>query len=54
MNNLIAVRLDESRLDELKAYRKEQDDPPTNAEAIRQLFDLGLKAWKAAQKRGAK
>ena len=45
LTNLIAVRLDEERLKALKAWRKEQDDPPNNAEAIRQLFDLGLDAW---------
>jgi hypothetical protein len=45
MTNLIAVRLDEERLAKLKAWRKEQDDPPNNAEAIRRLFDLGLEAW---------
>jgi hypothetical protein len=45
MTNLIAVRLDEERLAKLRAWRKEQDDPPNNAEAIRQLFDLGLEAW---------
>jgi hypothetical protein len=45
LTNLIAVRLDEDRLKALKAWRKEQDDPPNNAEAIRQLFDLGLDAW---------
>jgi hypothetical protein len=54
MTNLIAVRLDEERLAELKAYRKQQDDPPNNAEAIRQLFDLGLEAWKKTHKRGTK
>ena len=51
MTNLIAVRLDEERLAELKAYRKQQDDPPNNAEAVRQLFDLGLDAWKKSQRR---
>jgi hypothetical protein len=50
MTNLIAVRLDEGRLAKLKAYRKQQDDPPNNAEAIRQLFDMGLQAWEKAQK----
>jgi hypothetical protein len=52
MTNLIAVRLDDERLAKLKAYRKRQDDPPNNAEAVRQLFDLGLDAWEKAQKRG--
>ncbi|MBO0765699.1 MAG: hypothetical protein J2P50_14080 [Hyphomicrobiaceae bacterium] len=50
MTNLIAVRLDDDRLKKLKAWRKQQDDPPNNAEAIRQLFDLGLEAWEKAQK----
>lgn len=54
MTNLIAVRLDQGRLDKLKAYRKQQDDPPNNAEAIRQLFDLGMQVWEKAQKRGGK
>jgi hypothetical protein len=51
MTNLIALRLDDARLARLKAYRKQQDDPPNNAEAVRQLFDLGLEAWEKAQKR---
>jgi hypothetical protein len=50
LTNLIAVRLDEERLRKLKAWRKEQDDPPNNAEAIRQLFDLGLEAWKKGER----
>jgi len=54
MTNLIAVRLDDQRLAELKAYRKQQDDPPNNAEAVRQLFDLGLEAWKKAQAKGGR
>ena len=50
MTNLIAVRLDEERLRKLKEWRKKQDDPPNNAEAIRQLFDLGLEAYEKAEK----
>jgi hypothetical protein len=52
LTNLIAVRLDEERLRKLKAWRKEQDDPPNNAEAIRQLFDLGLEAWMRGERPG--
>jgi hypothetical protein len=52
LTNLIAVRLDEERLRKLKAWRKEQDDPPNNAEAIRQLFDLGLEAWTRGERPG--
>lgn len=52
MTNLIALRIDDARLAKLKAYRKQQDDPPNNAEAARQLFDLGMEAWEKMQKRG--
>jgi hypothetical protein len=54
MTNLIAVRLDEERLAKLKAYRKQQDDPPNNAEAVRQLFDLGLEAWEKSRPKAPK
>jgi hypothetical protein len=50
MTNLIAVRLDDDRLAKLKAWRKKQDDPPNNAEAIRQLFDLGLEAYERGER----
>jgi hypothetical protein len=51
MTTLIAVRLDEARLAKLRAYRKQQDDPPNNAEAVRQLFDLGVEAWEKSRRR---
>jgi len=54
MTNLIAVRLDDERLAKLKNYRKQQEDPPNNAEAVRQLFDLGMEAWEKAQAKGKK
>ena len=54
MTNLIAVRLDEERLRKLKEWRKKQDDPPNNAEAIRQLLDLGLEAYEKAEKAKAR
>ena len=56
MQHLIAVRLDDDQLAAVNAYRQRQGDPPTKAEAIRQLMDaklvdLGLrpKASKDAQ-----
>jgi hypothetical protein len=44
MNHLIAVRLDDAQLDAVNAWRQKQPDPPTKAEAIRQLMERGLDA----------
>lgn len=38
MTNLVAVRLDDEQLTRLNKWRTKQDDPPTKAEAIRQLM----------------
>ena len=43
MQHLIAVRLDDDQLAAVNAYRQRQADPPTKAEAIRQLMEVGLK-----------
>jgi chorismate mutase len=42
MNNLVAVRLDEQQLEALNEWRRKQLDPPTRAEAIRRLMEIGL------------
>jgi hypothetical protein len=42
MTNLVAVRLDDRQLDAVNEWRRKQTDPPTRAEAIRQLMEIGL------------
>jgi hypothetical protein len=42
LTHLIAVRLDDEQLAALKAWRREQDDMPNNAEAIRRLMNKAL------------
>jgi hypothetical protein len=44
LTHLIAVRLDDDQLAALKAWRREQDDMPNNAEAIRRLMLKGMGA----------
>jgi hypothetical protein len=44
MNNLVAVRLDERQLEAVNEWRRKQLDPPTRAEAIRRLMEIGLVA----------
>jgi hypothetical protein len=50
MNNLVAVRLDERQLDALNEWRRRQLDPPTRAEAIRRLMEIGLEQEAGAVK----
>jgi hypothetical protein len=50
MTNLIAVRLSEEQLGVLNAWRRRQLDPPSRAEAIRQLMEIGLEHEGAAEK----
>src|SRR5262245_56259393 len=40
--HLAAGRLDDRQLAALNAWRRKQEDPPTHAEAIRRLMELGL------------
>ncbi len=47
MQHVIAVRLDDEQLAAVNVWRQQQGDPPTKAEAIRQLMaaklmDVGL------------
>lgn len=50
MTNLIAVRLTEEQLEVLNAWRRRQTDPPSRAEAIRQLMEIGLAHEGAGEK----
>jgi hypothetical protein len=50
MTNLIAVRLSEEQLELLNSWRRRQVDPPSRAEAIRQLMEVGLAHEGAAEK----
>jgi hypothetical protein len=50
MQHLIAVRLDDEQLARVNAWRQTQTDPPTKAEAIRQLMVRGLDAQQADRK----
>lgn len=45
LDNRIQVRVDDSFLDKLKAYRRAEDDLPAVGEAIRRVADIGLDAW---------
>jgi hypothetical protein len=50
MTNLIAVRLTEEQLAVLNQWRRRQADPPSRAEAIRQLMEIGLAHEGAGEK----
>jgi hypothetical protein len=60
MAHLVAVRLDDRQLDAVNEWRRKQLDPPTRAEAIRRLMEIGLtreepgRAPAAAKGRGRK
>ena len=49
---LIALRLGPSELDRLNAWRRTQMDPPSKAEAVRALMELGLEAAERAAGKG--
>jgi hypothetical protein len=55
MTHLVAVRLDDEQSQSLNEWRRRQPDPPSRAEAIRQLMEIGLTHQQEAKPRkGAK